>query len=148
MISTNKPLSVLTFRQLTVLLCLVGAVVIALAFYIAQVRSEETVRNRMEQINITNRNSAKIVEENLRLILTGTDTVLQLMKMDMETYGYIDEEHKKQLLRLREQYEINTIIVRDENGNVLFSEGTPVLPASVANRQDFFQAHQQYAFQE
>lgn len=144
MLSANKPLAASTFRQLTLLLCLVGLAVVLLAFYIAQVRSAETLRSRMEQVNITNRNSAKVVEENLRLVLTGTDTVLQLMKLDMETLGTIDETHKQQLSRLREQYEINAIIVRDENGNALFSEGTPVLPAAVARRQDFFQAHQQY----
>lgn len=144
MLSANKPLSVLTFRQLTALLCLVGTVVVLLAFYIAQVRADETLRNRMEQINITNRNSAKVVEENVRLILTGADTVLQLMQMDMETHGRIDEEHKKLLLQLREQYELNAIIVRDADGNSLFSAGSPVLSAQEAIQQDFFQAQKQH----
>lgn len=147
MLSVNKPLTLFAFRQMTIMLCILAVALCSGAVYLAGKLSNEVIQNRTELINVTNRNTARGVEENIRMGLTEVDTVLQLIKLDMETHGYVDADHEKLLKKLNKMSAISTIGVFDAEGNLIFSMG-PVPDAKDIVHQDCFQSHKQYEFQE
>lgn len=147
MLSVNKPLSVFAFRQITILICILGIVLCSGAVYLAETLSNEVVQNRIEQINITNDNIVHGAEENIRLALTEADIVLQLIKLELETQGYIDAKHEKMIKKLGKISVINSIGATDAEGNLIFSFG-PAMNSQDIVQQDFFQSQKFYEFQE
>ena len=147
MLAENKSVPVFSLRQMTVLLGLLGIILCGGVFYLAETMAHEVLQDKLEQIHINNRNTVRGVEKNIRLVLNEADTMLQLIKLDIETHGQLDAEHEKLLRRLVKLPAISSIEAIDAGGNRLFSIG---VPADTQNfiRQDFFQSQKQYEFQE
>ena len=72
------------FNQITAVLVLMALVTCGTAFYIANLTHDHDVEVRIREINTTNRSTTRIVEENIRLMLSQADNILMIMKTDME----------------------------------------------------------------
>ena len=109
------------WNMCVLLLCALVFFLCTGAFYASKILFERELELHTERINILNRNNARFAEENIRQMLSRADLILRLMKLDMETIGYISAERQAILKSLRDSQSIDQITVADVDGNLIFS---------------------------
>ena len=119
------------------LLCALLFLLCAGAFYASKILFERELELHTERINILNRNNARFAEENIRQMLSRADLILRLMKLDMETIGYISAERQAILKSLRDSQSIDQIAVADVDGNLVFSAVPLPAPLNIFHREHF-----------
>ena len=137
----QKYLPTPAFRRLSALLLLLAVVVCVGSFYVANSLYEGDFAKRIEEVNAANRSTARVVEENFRLILFQTDTMLTMMKSDLEKYGRIETVHLHMLHNAHSlPKEVSIVVAADREGDLTFS--TAPLPGAlnIAHRE-YFKAH-------
>ncbi len=115
---------------LAVTLCLV-------AFYSAEGLYQRDLAAQIEETHTANKNVTRLVEENVRLMLSQADNILLVMKIDMETHGFLEEKHVSLLQRSLGLGTINQIAVADSAGNLIFSAVPLQAPLNIALREHF-----------
>ena len=122
--------TIAVFTILTIFMC-------CSAFYVADMAYERDLRVRIREINAANSSTARIVEEDIRLMLSQADNILWLMKVDMEKYGYIESEHIPLLENLLKLPTINQVAVADKAGNLTYSAVPLQAPLNISIREHF-----------
>ena len=126
------------FRRLSALLLLLAVVVCVGSFHVANRLYEGDFSNRVEEVNATNRSTTRVVEENFRLMLFQADTILLLMKSDLEKYGRIEPDHMTLLKKIHNLPEaVSIIVVADAAGNLTFSTAPLPEALTIAHREHF-----------
>ena len=125
------------FQRAVALLLLLAVIISGGAFYVADMTYEHDQKVRTGEIHAANNSTARIVEENIRLMLSQADNILWLMKADMEKYGFIESEHIPLLDNLLKLPTINQVAVADKEGNLTYSAVPLQAPLNISMREHF-----------
>ena len=91
----------------------------------------------MRDVRAQNTNTTRVVDESVRQMMSQADTILLLMKLDMEKYGYIESEHEDLLRSYLSLPAIDQIAAADATGNLIFSAVPLAAPLNIAIREHF-----------
>ena len=125
------------FLRATAVLVILAVFICITAYYTAYLTHEHDLQVRIQEVNTTNSSTARIVEENIRLMLSQADNILWLMKADMEKYGFIESEHIPLLDNLLKLPTINQVAVADKEGNLTYSAVPLQAPLNISMREHF-----------
>ncbi len=132
----NK-LNPIAFRKLTMLIIILAISLCYASFHLVDRLFEQELTVKIEEIHVDNRNTTRVIEENVRRMLSQADTILLLMKFDMEEYGYIKDKHLVLLRSFLELDIINQIAIADKTGNLIFSAVPLNEPINISHREHF-----------
>ena len=126
------------FHLLTSLLGILAVFLCSGAFYFAHFFTEREYSDRLGDIHADNRNTARIVEENVRLMLSQADHILQMLKLDVEQYGAIPPEHRDLLAEKLTSSMFDQFAVADRDGNLTYSAVPLAAPINISDREHFW----------
>ena len=134
-----KKLSVSTsaFATISFLLFVLAIFLCFGAFYLAETVGKQDVAKTLEDVDSSNRNTALVVEENVRLMLTQSDSIILMMKADLESQGFIDPPHQELLQTFLQVTPIRQIGVANASGDLIFSAVPLTQPTNISNKEHF-----------
>lgn len=105
--------------------------------FLATMLSNREINLQTAKIDVSNRNNVRFAEESIQQALLQVEMVLGLMKMDMETLGYIPVEHQALLKLLSDSQNFDQVAVADAEGNLIFSAVPLQTKLNIASREHF-----------
>jgi len=130
----NK-LNQIAFRQFTMLIIILAISLCYASFYLVDRLFEQELAVKIEELHVDKPTITRVVEENVRRMLSQADTILLLMKFDMEEYGYIKDKHLVLLRSFLKLDIINQIAIADKTGNLIFSAVPLNGPINISTRE-------------
>lgn len=125
------------FHLLTTLLGILALLLCAGAFYVSDFFAGRELNRRIDEIDALNRNTARIVEENVRLMLAQANHILLMMKLEVEEHGAIRPEYRNLLAEQLTLPFFDQFSVADKEGNVTYSAVPLTAPLNIAAREHF-----------
>ena len=125
------------FHLLTTLLGILAVLLCAGAFYATDFLVGRELNRRVDEIDALNRNTARIVEENVRLMLSQANHILLMMKLDVERNGAVSPENQRLLAEQLTGPLFDQFSVADKDGNVIYSVVPLTATLNIAAREHF-----------
>ena len=131
------PLTLTPFHISSIILCVISIFLCAGAFFLATMLSNREINLQTAKIDVSNRNNVRFADESIQQALLQVEMVLGLMKMDMETLGYIPVEHQALLKLLSDSQNFDQVAVADAEGNLIFSAVPLQTKLNIVSREHF-----------
>ena len=125
------------FHLLTTLLGILAVLLCTGAFYATEFLVGRELNRRVDEIDALNRNTARIVEENVRLMLSQANHILLMMKLDVERNGTVSPENQRLLAEQLTLPLFDQFSVADKDGNVIYSVVPLTATLNIAAREHF-----------
>ena len=130
-------LMITSFRLLSIILFVIAVFLCAGAFILTTILADREISIQTEKVNMSNRNNAMFAEESIQQIMSQAEMILELMKIDMETLGYIPVERQAFLNSLSNSQKFDQIAIADAAGNLTFSAIPLQSRLNISEREHF-----------
>src|SRR5665647_2155513 len=114
-----------------------GIVLCSLSFVLAEFQFQRDLESRTKEVNSQNLNQALALEQNLNRSFAQADSILQLVKTEMETGGSLNTAIDSLLRDFLKPGIFNQIAVADSRGNLVYSAIPLTAPHNISNREHF-----------
>jgi len=125
------------FRAITLLIIGMGILLSSLAFGMADFQSQRDFEVRAKEVNFQNLNLALALEQNMNRSFAQAETILKLMKAEMESDGSLDKAHGSLLGEFLNTGIFNQISAADSWGNLIYSAVSLTTPINISDRPHF-----------
>ena len=128
-------------RVITLLILGVGLLLCTLSFVLADAQFQRDMESRTQEMNSRNLNLALALEQNVNRSFAQADTILKLVKVEIEAGGKLDPKHFSLLSDFLKTGIFNQIAVADIKGDLVYSAAPLTVPINISNIEHF-QVHQ------
>ena len=117
----KKTKSTGAFRAITLLIIMMGIFLSSLSFVLADLQFQRDREIRTQEVNSLNLNQALSLAQNVNRSFAQADTILQLLKTEMETDKTLNASYVRLIKEFLKPGIFNQIAVSDSMGNLIFS---------------------------
>ena len=125
------------YRKITLAILLCGVAVSGIAFALAEEQFATNMESKRREVDAQNSHLALAIGQSLNRSIAQADTVLQLLKTEIETNGRLDDRQIELVKALLLQGIFNQIAVANSQGEVIFSAVPLRFPLNISDRRHF-----------